>query len=111
MKYLYEGHLGGIFCSDRELTTEERFCDVCGDYDWFIGTAESFKDSWDLLKDKCDIKGSGGYDLTYVFPVLAQEFNIDFIITYADKYIEQLGFCSNTEEDILKQINNYLQTA
>ena len=32
-KYIYESHMGGLYCSDEELDYESLYCDSCGDSD------------------------------------------------------------------------------
>ena len=64
--YIYEGHMGILYTSKRELTYKERQCSQCGDTDWLIGYATTKAEAWDLLKDKIDIDGSGGWDYDYV---------------------------------------------
>lgn len=64
--YIYEGHLGSLYTSDRELSFDELYCDQCGDCDWLIGYAATRSEAWDLLKDDVDINNSGGWDFSYV---------------------------------------------
>ena len=97
MKYIYESHMGGLFCSDDII--EDTYCEQCGDSDWLIGSANNIKEAWELLKDKtntfddskcescshkddydyCDEKceefsNSGGYNLGYVMDFLVENF-------------------------------------
>jgi len=98
MKYIYEGHMGGLYCSDCEI--EDTYCEQCGDSDWLIGTANTAKEAWELLKDqtdtfddsKCDncphaedydycdekcedYQHSGGYTLAYIMEFIAENFD------------------------------------
>lgn len=98
MKYIYEGHMGGLYCSDYEI--EDTYCEQCGDSDWLIGTANTAIEAWELLKDqtdtfddsKCDncphsedydycdeeceeAMHSGGYTLAYVMEFIAENFD------------------------------------
>ena len=97
MKYIYEGHMGGLYCTDYEV--EDTYCEQCGDSDWLIGTASTLEGAWDLLKfltdtfddskcknclhngdyDYCDEEcdeamNSGGYNLPYVMQFLTENF-------------------------------------
>ena len=97
MKYIYEGHMGGLYCTDYEV--EDTYCEQCGDSDWLIGTASTLEEAWNLLKlltdtfddskckncshkddyDYCDEEceeaiHSGGYNLAYVMQFLTENF-------------------------------------
>ena len=79
--YIYEGHLGHLYTSDRPLSYEETYCETCGDSDWLIGYAETKSDAWSLLKDDTDINGSGGWDYDYVVKFLDENWDDDFTPT------------------------------
>ena len=64
--YIYEGHMGYLYASDRILSYEERHCEQCGDSDWLVGYATTRAAAWELLKSSTDINGSGGWDYEYV---------------------------------------------
>ena len=49
--YIYVSHLGGLYTLDHELSYEERYCEECGDADWFVGYATNKEEAWELLKD------------------------------------------------------------
>lgn len=68
--YIYEGHLGSLYTSDRQLSYEETYCETCGDSDWLIGYATTRDAAWELLKDDTDIDGCGGWDHQYVMRFL-----------------------------------------
>lgn len=108
MKYLYDSHLGGIFFSDTELTFEECYCEQCGDSDYLIGTFETLKDLWSLIKDECSINGSGGYSLQYIFPILVSEFKLDVEVTYDSFDYQAQGFCNLTDDLIVSLIETYM---
>lgn len=109
MKYLYESHMGGLFSVDDMLSPDECYCETCGDSDWLIGEYETLKDFWNLIKDDCNINGCGGYDLTYVYPMIVEEFELPYKVLYEDKYMKDYGFCSNSEEEILRNINEAIK--
>ena len=105
-KYLYESHMGGIYTSNDPIDT--CCCATCGDYDWFIGTFSTINEFWDLIEDKCNIKGSGGYNLQYIYPTIVEEFNLPDIIEYENYYQECEGFCCNSEQDIVRRIEELI---
>ena len=76
--YIYEGHLGSLYTSDRVLDYEEIHCEQCGDSDWLVGYAETKAEAWDLLKDVTDINGSGGWGYEYVIKFLNENWDGDF---------------------------------
>ena len=85
--YIYEGHLGSLYTSDRVLDYEETHCEQCGDSDWLVGYAATKSEAWDLLKDVTDINGSGGWSYDYVMKFLDENWEDDFtpiILQYAD---------------------------
>lgn len=73
--YIYEGHTGSLYTSNRELSYEERHCEQCGDSDWLIGYATTREEAWNLLKNDIDINGSGGWDYDYVQEFLNENWN------------------------------------
>ena len=79
--YIYEGHLGSLYTSDRVLSYEETHCEMCGDSDWLIGYAETKAAAWNLLKDATDINGSGGGGYEYVMEFLDENWDGDFAPT------------------------------
>ena len=100
--YIYEGHMGGLYCTDDVQDWESLYCEQCGDSDWELGYAETLEDAWKLLKDKTatfddskcltcphdegyeycdehceDYKHSGGYNLNYIMQFLVENFECD----------------------------------
>lgn len=61
MVYLYESHVGGLYINEECLNFEDLYCEECGDSDNLLGSFETLKEFWDLVKDECDINGSGGF--------------------------------------------------
>lgn len=49
--FIYEGHMGGFFTSDHQLSFDEIYCEQCGDSDDFIGEANTAEEAWNLFKD------------------------------------------------------------
>lgn len=109
MAYLYESHMGGLFSVDDMLSPEECYCEQCGDSDWLIGKYETLNDLWNLIKDECDINDSGGYALASVYPVIVREFDLPYEVIYEDEYWKDFGFCSNSEKEILRNIEEAIR--
>lgn len=113
MKYLYIHHLGGFSIYDELLDDDYLYCEQCGDSDYLYGSFETFQEFWELFKDECDINGSGGYSLNYVYPIIVKAFNLPDDVKYNDDYERACGFCCNDEQEILIRIeelskkNNY----
>lgn len=109
MKYLYESHLGGIYTEDEILDYDALYCEQCGDYDDYLGSFTTFQDFWNLIKDKCDIKGRGGYSLQYVYPIIVSEFDLPDNVKYDNDYERDCGFCSNSDKEILTRIKQLIK--
>lgn len=73
--YIYENHLGGLYTADDLIDDEQLYCEECGDSDTLVGYAETREEAWGLLKDDCDIDGSGGWDREYIQSFLDQNFS------------------------------------
>ena len=43
--YIYEGHMGSLYVSDKALEYEQLYCEICGDSDTLIGCADNRKDA------------------------------------------------------------------
>ena len=92
--YIYEGHLGSLYTSDREYDYKELYCEQCGDHDWLIGYATTKAEAWDLLRGDTDINGSGGWSYDYVMEFLNENWDDDFVPTiyhYEDRYCPECG--------------------
>lgn len=109
MKYLYELHLGGLYISDIQLDRNALYCEQCGDYDWLIGQFETIKDFWSLIKDDCDINGSGGWSLQYVYPIIVDTFDLPYEVTYRTDDGRASGFCCNSDAEILARIGELIK--
>ena len=104
MKYLYEGHMGNLYTTDYKLDFDKLYCEQCGDSYCLIGSFETIKDFWNLIKDACDIGGSGGWCLQYIYPVIVKEFNLPDEVRYESDYERLSGFCDHSEKEILDRI-------
>ena len=97
--YIYEGHLGSIYASQKLYDFKDLYCEQCGDYDNFLGEADTRAEAWELLKDITDTfdiamckgcshqddddycdnecehyKHSGGYSYDYVMEFIRTNF-------------------------------------
>ena len=109
MKYLYESHLGGLYTSDKPLGSDSLYCATCGDSDWLIGTFETIKDFWKLIKDDCDIDGSGGWSLQYIYTMMIEIFDLPDDAEYENDYDRDSGFCCNSGAEILARIEELIK--
>lgn len=109
MKYLYESHLGGLYTSDEELDYDDLYCSQCGDSDWLIGTFETIKDFWELVKDGCDIDGCGGFSLQYIYPMMVEIFDLPDVVKYENEYERVEGFCNHSYAEILARIEELIK--
>jgi hypothetical protein len=118
-QYIYEGHMGGLYCTDDSQDWEDLYCEQCGDSDWEMGYAETMEDAWKLLKGntstfddrKCDICPhhedyaycdneceeyihSGGYSLAYVMEFLFKNFECEHLheIYLVSRHDEEEGW-------------------
>lgn len=108
MSYLYEGHMGGLYITEDYLGPDCLRCSVCGDSDWLLGEYETISDFWNLIEDQCDINGSGGYSLQYVYPIMVRKFELPDLIEYDDAQEQLLGFCNTSDEDIINRIEELI---
>lgn len=109
MRYLYIYHMGGLYTSDRYLDFDDLRCETCGDTDQFVGAFDTLTDFWDLVKDECDINGSGGYSLQCVYPVVVDNFGLPYEVSYDNENDAYCGFCCNSDEEILRNIHEALK--
>lgn len=77
MLWIYEGHLGSLYTSDRMLDDDETYCEQCGDSDWLVGNADTGEAAWELLKYDTDINGSGGWSYDYVRELILENWDFD----------------------------------
>ena len=109
MKYLYESHLGGIYVTNKKLSADKLHCSSCGDSDWLIGGFETIKGFWSLIKDQCDIKGSGGIALQYIYPLMVETFKLPDVVEYEDECDKHYGLCSHSDKEILARIKELIK--
>ena len=109
MRYIYESHIGGIYFDNENKSASERYCETCGDYDWCLGKVETLEACWEVIKDNCDINGSGGWCLQYIYPILVSEFLLDDEVPYASYDEKSQGFCSLSDDEIIKRIQNFIK--
>lgn len=109
MKYLYESHLGGIYITDEEQDFENLYCEQCGDYDWLIGSFETIRDFWSLIKDECDIDGCGGWSLQYIYPLIVDWFELPDVVEYENDYERDRGVCYHSDAEIIARIEELIK--
>ena len=109
MKYLYQGHMGCLYTSDEQLDYDNLYCSQCCDSDWFLGTFETIKDFWNLIKDECDIDGNGGWSLQYIYPMIVEIFDLPDVVEYENDYERCAGFCSHSDKYILARIEELIK--
>ena len=107
MKYLYDGHTGSLYTSDILLDYKDLYCEPCNDSDSLIGKFETLKDFWSLIEDNCDIDGSGGWSLQYIFPIIVSEFDLPVEVTYDNYNEKSQGFCNFSDKEIVRLIKEY----
>ena len=61
--FVYENHLGGLYCTDYEQDWDDLYCEQCGDSDDYIGCFDSAKDVLAYMADDIDVDNSGGWIL------------------------------------------------
>lgn len=108
MRYLYESHLGSLYTSDEYLDYDYLYCDMCGESDWFIGVFNTINEFWNLIEDDCDIYGSGGYSMNYIYPIIVKEFNLSDKVEYKDSHQKDCGFCCNSYSSIIRRIEELI---
>lgn len=106
MKYLYESHMGGIYTDEDFLDFDDLYCETCGDSDYCMGSFNTLREFWELIRDECSINESGGICLDSVYPIIVEEFNLPYEVTYENSYAKDCGFCSNSEKEILDNIED-----
>lgn len=47
--YIYENHMGGLYCSDSWISPDSLYCEICGDYDRYIGRANNKTEFFKLI--------------------------------------------------------------
>ena len=109
MKYLYESHLGGMYYTDHKLDSNSLYCEQCGDSDWPIGSFETIKDFWELIKDDCDIDGCGGWVLQYIYPMIVKMFDLPNVVEYENDYHRDEGFCCHSDAEIVARIEELIK--
>ena len=109
MKYLYQGHIGGLYTSDEQLDYDRLYCEQCGDSDWFLGAFETLKDFWELIKDECDIEGNGGWSLQYIYPMMVVLFDLPDVVEYENEWDRDYGLCNNSDAEILARIEELIK--
>lgn len=76
--WVYEGHLGGLYCTDEQVPDDYLYCEQCGDYDWEIGHFNTFAEFVAAYANNLAVDekpwGSGGFYANYIFKEIAPHF-------------------------------------
>lgn len=51
--HIYDSHLGDLYVSDDDIDDDDLYCEECGDFDDYIGYAETKKGARRLIKENC----------------------------------------------------------
>lgn len=107
--YIYENHLGGLFCSERELDFDEIYCEDCGDSDTLIGCADTAETAWNLLRSYTyieenneDYENTGDYSLNYILNFISSNFPLN-----NPHYVYLLGKHKENDNYILVNFKQY----
>lgn len=74
--YLYKSHLDGLYWSEYELSFEDLYCELCGDYDYLIGEFWSATEVLKYMADNIHIQIDnsadyyGDWDIEYIVEIL-----------------------------------------
>lgn len=70
--YLYKSHLDDLYWSEYEISFDELFCEICGDYDYMIEYFESTEEVLKSLADNICINSNdcGNFDIEYILEVV-----------------------------------------
>lgn len=63
---VYESHLGGIYFEDEPLDITDLYCDECGDYDTYLGHADTWEEVVPMLRWGYEEDNELRYDAVYV---------------------------------------------
>ena len=107
--YLYESHHGGIYTNEHALSSDELYCEICGDSDRCLGMYNDLEEFWNLLKDDCSIDGSGGWSLQYVYPIVVRLFELEDEVPYDTEDDKSQGFCSLSDNEIVSRIEKFVK--
>ncbi len=76
MPYIYEGHMGGIYCSDEQIDHDLLYCEICGDSDHLIGCFSTVEEVLTYMADDIDARdGWGGWSIEMVLKDLSKHFD------------------------------------
>ena len=76
MPYIYESHMGGVYCSEENLDYDDLYCETCGDGDSLLGDFENIETFLVWNADDIDAHdGHGGWDIEALLDSLRMEFD------------------------------------
>ena len=72
--YLYKGHMGTLYFSDRKLEFRELYCEQCGDSDFLLGEVNTWKEAVDAIGiDDIQVDSyDGGFARDYIYEVFSE---------------------------------------
>lgn len=74
--YVYESHLGGYYTSDDYISSDELYCEQCGDSDYEIGQFDTFEEFLRYYADNIYVDPwDGGYDIDLVISDVGYAFD------------------------------------
>lgn len=105
--YLYESHLGGLYTTTDLLGFDSLYCEQCGDSDFCLGSFSTLAEFWKLITYPNENESL--FDLQYIYPLAVRYFCLPYTVTYRDKNEERYGICSNSNEEIISNINKSIK--
>lgn len=100
--YLYEGHLGSLYFTNRKRSYDELYCSQCDNSDWLLGEVESWEDVIDAIGitsiqvDTTD----GGWAREYVYELIQE----------LEDYPSEKDFYAYLKETQLKDAFNQIES-
>lgn len=74
--YVYDSHLGGLYTLDDYISSDELYCEQCGDSDYEIGQFDTFEEFLRYYADNiCVDPWDGGYDIDLVISDVGYAFD------------------------------------
>lgn len=90
MRWVYDGHLGTFYTTDKPMPQESLYCEQCGDYDWEMGGFATLEDFLIAYADVIQLPDSEewGYDLEYILRTLGHDFESGLTIEDAAEIVK-----------------------
>lgn len=100
--FVYLDCLGNLYGLNEK---KHLHCQICGSWDEELGKADNFRECWDLIKDDCNINGSGGWTLQYIYPSMCKLFNLD-----PGCEIDEEGYAELSDNELLDKIEEKIKS-